>query len=149
MTPNASWDKVLKLLHEEQFGVLGTTRAGHAYTSLVAFATSADDRDLYFASTRATRKYHNLATDARVAFLIDNRGRQSLPLYEAAAVTAYGQANELTAEERPSAMQHYLARHPQLKSFVTAPTTALFCIRVDSYHLVERFQHVTEFRIDR
>lgn len=149
MTNPSSWDIVLRLLKEQQLGVLGTNRQGHAYTSLVAFAATGDAHGLYFATTRATRKYHNLAADEQVALLVDNRSSQGMALFEAAAVSAYGRALEVSSAQREEALALYLAKHPQLKTFVSSPSTALFCISVESYHLVQRFQNVTEFRMDR
>lgn len=149
MTDSKEWTMLLKLLEEQPFGVLGTSYAGHAYTSLVAFAATADGRSIFFATTRATRKYLNLAADNQVALLIDNRADQALALYEAAAVTAYGTATEIAAAEHAEILETYLARHPQLKTFVSAPTTAMFHIEVESYHLVQRFQKVTHFRMNQ
>ncbi|MDH3959734.1 MAG: CREG family protein, partial [Desulfuromonadales bacterium] len=96
-----------------------------------------------------TRKYLNLAADDQVALLVDNRADQAPALYEAAAVTAYGTAKEVAAAEHAEVLQSYLARHPQLKTFVSSPTTAIFRIEVECYHLVQRFQNVTEFRMNR
>ena len=149
MAETGEWSLVLKLLKEQPFGVLGTNHKGHAYASLVAFATTADIRFIYFATTRATRKYLNLAADAQVSLLVDNRADQALALYEAAAVTAYGTAAEVTAADHSENLQIYLARHPQLKTFVSAQTTAIFRIKVENYHLVQRFQNVTEFQMSR
>lgn len=140
---------VVELLRQQTFAVLGTSRQGHPYSSLVAFSATTSGESLYFATTRATRKYHNLAVDNRITLLIDNRAEQDRPLYEAAAVTAYGSAEEMHDEIHLEALASYLAKHPQLKSFVTAPTTALFRINVEEYHLVQRFQNVTEFRMSR
>jgi nitroimidazol reductase NimA-like FMN-containing flavoprotein (pyridoxamine 5'-phosphate oxidase superfamily) len=143
------WRLVLKLLKEQAFGVLGTNHKGHAYASLVAFAAAADVRCIFFATTRATRKYLNLAADDQVALLVDNRADQTLALYEAAAVTAYGTATEVAVAEHAEVLESYLARHPQLETFVSSPTTAIFRIEVESYHLVQRFQNVTEFWMNR
>lgn len=148
MTNTKEWDIVIKLLRQT-FAVLGTSRQGHAYSSLVAFSAEASGEALYFATTRATRKYHNLADDNRVSLLIDNRADLDMPLYEAAAVTAYGAAEEIDGDDRIEALQSYLAKHPQMKTFATAPSTALFRINVEVYHLVQRFQNVTELRINR
>jgi nitroimidazol reductase NimA-like FMN-containing flavoprotein (pyridoxamine 5'-phosphate oxidase superfamily) len=137
------WQLVIKLLNEQSFGVLGTNHKGHPYASLVAFTATAEARCLYFATTRATRKYLNLAADDH------NRATQVQALYEAAALTAYGTATEVTAPEHAKVLKSYLARHPQLKTFVSSPTTAIFRIEVESYHLVQRFQNVTEFRMNR
>lgn len=148
MTHLSSWDVALQLLNEQQLGVLGTKRLGHAYTSLVAFAATGDGRVLYFATTRATRKYDNLSEDQQVALLIDNRSSKEQVLYDAAALSAYGRAAEVASEDQEEAAALYLTKHPQLKTFVSSPSTALFRISVESYHLVQRFQNVTEFRMD-
>ncbi len=150
MTTDAEeWQLVLKLLNEQSFGVLGTNHKGHPYASLVAFTVTAEARFLYFATTRATRKYLNLAADGQISLLVDNRTSQALTLYEAAAVTAYGSATEVAVAEHAEVLESYLVRHPQLQSFVSSPTTAIFRIEVESYHLVQRFQNVTEFRMNR
>lgn len=149
MTKTKEWDMALELLRQQPFAVLGTSRQGHAYCSLVAFSATNSGESIYFATTRATRKYHNLAVDDRVTLLIDNRADQNRSLYEAAAVSAYGTAEELHEELRLEALASYLAKHPQLKTFSMAPSTALFRISVEEYHLVQRFQNVTEFRMKR
>ena len=149
MTYSKEWDIVLEMLRRQTFAVLGTSREGHAYTSLVAFSEKSSAEALYFATTRATRKYHNLAADNRVSLLLDNRADLHRPLYEAAAVTAYGAAEELSDDARSEALKNYLTKHPQLKTFAIVPSTALFRIDVEEYHLVQRFQNVTEFRMNK
>ena len=149
MTNTKEWSLVKELLQKHSFGVLGTSRQGHSYASLVAFSAAASAESLVFATTRATRKYHNLVADKRVSLLVDNRAELEMPLYEAFAVTAYGAAVELEGATRLDALQSYLCRHPQLKNFAMSPSTAFFCIEVDEYHLVQRFQNVTEFRMSR
>lgn len=149
MTNTKEWDLVVRLLQQQNFAVLGTSRQGHAYSSLVAFSATDSAKSLYFATTKATRKYHNLSADNRVSLLIDNRADLNRPLYEAAAVTAYGAAEEINNDLRAEALRNYLDKHPQLKTFATSPSTALFRITVEEYHLVQRFQNVTEFRMCR
>jgi nitroimidazol reductase NimA-like FMN-containing flavoprotein (pyridoxamine 5'-phosphate oxidase superfamily) len=149
MTNTKEWDMVVELLRQQTFAVLGTSRQQHAYASLVAFSATGSGKGLYFATTRATRKYHNLAIDNRVSLLVDNRAELHIPLYEAAAVTAYGVAEEINGQARSDAMQGYLTKHPQLKTFAMAPSTAFFRINVEEYHLVQRFQNVTEFCMNK
>ena len=149
MTNTKEWDMVVELLRQQTFAVLGTSRQQHAYASLVAFSATESSEGLYFATTRATRKYHNLAIDNRVSLLVDNRAELHMPLYEAAAVTAYGVAEEINGQARSEAMQGYLTKHPQLKTCAMAPYTAFFRINVEEYHLVQRFQNVTEFCMNK
>ena len=60
-------EKVRELFETQKLAVLSTQREGQPYTTLVAFAASSDLENLYFATTRATRKYANLSADSRVA----------------------------------------------------------------------------------
>lgn len=137
---------ILALLAEQRVGVLGSSHNGHPYASLVAFFADDEGRNIYFVTTRATRKYGNLHDDSRVSFLVDNRQNRPDDLVEACAITAYGDAEELLPHEREDAIVRFLARHPQLHDFARSPSSAMFRIRVDSYHLVRHFQQVTEFR---
>jgi hypothetical protein len=50
---------------------------------------------LFFATTRAKRKYANLSIDSRVAMLIDNRSNIPSDFPFAMGVTATGRAEEL------------------------------------------------------
>jgi nitroimidazol reductase NimA-like FMN-containing flavoprotein (pyridoxamine 5'-phosphate oxidase superfamily) len=115
---------------------------------LVAFAASHDLRYIYFATTRATRKYRNITNEPRVAFLVDSRTNREADFHEAIAVTVSGRAIEAEAGAGRAARKFYLAKHPYLEEFVGSPTCALFAVAVDCYYMVERFQKVTELHID-
>jgi nitroimidazol reductase NimA-like FMN-containing flavoprotein (pyridoxamine 5'-phosphate oxidase superfamily) len=143
----SAWKIVQELLQQQSLGVLGTSRQGHSYTSLVAFVAQENGAALYFATSRTGRKYSNLVEDERVALLIDNRTSRSQVLFEAAAVTAYGRAGEVSAAERDAGLALYRTKHPQLDEFVMAPTTALVQVTVESYQLVRQFEQVIEFRL--
>ena len=136
------------LLQNQPLGVLSTQQKGRPYASLVAFAAMEDLKTLLFATTRTTRKYENIASDPRVAMLIDNRSNQTVDFHSAMAVTATGKAEELDPNEREAYLQIYLEKHPHLKDFVNAPSCALLRIKIDTYYLVNRFQKVFELHID-
>lgn len=76
------------LFRFQRLAVLATQREGQPFTNLVAFAATDDLKHLAFATTRATRKYANLAADSQVAMLVDNRRNQISDFENAAAVTA-------------------------------------------------------------
>ena len=84
-----------KLLRSQPLAVLATQNQGQPYASLVAFASSDDLKSLYFATTRATRKYANLSGDSRVAMLVDNRSNNASDFSLAMAATATGTAVEV------------------------------------------------------
>ena len=135
------------LLRSQRLAVLATHRAGGPYTSLVAFASTEDLKQLVFATTRSTRKYANLLEDSRVALLIDNRSNQDSDIHAAAAVTATGEADEVPIGERKGLEQIYLAKHPHMKDFVSSPSCALIRVKADTYYLVRKFQHVLELHV--
>jgi nitroimidazol reductase NimA-like FMN-containing flavoprotein (pyridoxamine 5'-phosphate oxidase superfamily) len=143
-----TYKKDLKSLFASQHtGVLATQQDGQPYTSLVAFSSSEDLKDLFFATMRATRKYANLSPDSRVSMLIDNRSNVPSDFQWAMGVTATGRAEELSDPERQTSLKAYLAKHPHLQDFVSSPGCAFLRIRVDTYYVVTRFQKVVEIHV--
>jgi nitroimidazol reductase NimA-like FMN-containing flavoprotein (pyridoxamine 5'-phosphate oxidase superfamily) len=138
---------LLELFSSQKLAVLGTHQSGQPYGSLVAFAATADLKNLVFATTRATRKFANLQADSRVSMVLDNRSNRVVDFRKAVATTALGRAKEVRGKERKKLARLYLAKHPHLREFVASPTCALVKIRVEVYYLVWRFQNVFEWRV--
>lgn len=136
--------EIRALLANQHLAVLATHDQGQPYASLVTFAATTDLQRLYFATARATRKYRNLARDARAAFLIDSRRNMPADIAEAIAVTATGRAREPQGEERDAARAALTARQPHLEAFYSAPTCAVMALDVARYIKVGRFQEVLE-----
>ena len=148
MSDLKAFEKDLKSLFVSQhLGVLATQNHGQPYTSLVAFSSSEDLKYLFFATTRATRKYANLTNDSRVAMLVDNRSNTPSDFQWAMGVTATGVAEELASSERETCLAAYLAKHPHLEDFVSSPSCAFLRIRVEIYYIVTRFQNVVEIHV--
>jgi nitroimidazol reductase NimA-like FMN-containing flavoprotein (pyridoxamine 5'-phosphate oxidase superfamily) len=149
MAPKTEIRQALQeLLASQRLAALSTHSGGQPYASLVAFASSDDLREIYFATPRGTRKYAHLAADGRVALLIHSSSNLESDFKEAAAVTVIGSAAEALGEDRCKAMAVYLAKHPYLADFVRSDSSALVRVQVRSYILVENFQRVTEMPID-
>ncbi|HKL24821.1 MAG TPA: pyridoxamine 5'-phosphate oxidase family protein [Desulfuromonadales bacterium] len=140
--------QIRELLDHQMLGVLATSAGGHPYTTLVGFALGDHLREILFATHRATRKYANLQNDQRVTLLIDNRTNRAEDFRRAAALTAFGIAAEVPAEQWPEARRIFLARHPMLEQFVASPGCALCRVEVQRYSLVRRFQDVVELIFD-
>ena len=138
---------LLELFSSQKLGVLGTHQAGQPYGSLVAFAATPDLKNLFFATTRATRKFDNLRSDPRVSMVVDNRSNRVADFRKAVAATVLGRAKEARGKERNNLAKMYLAKHPHLREFVSAPTCALVRIRVQVYYVVSRFQNVFELKV--
>ena len=131
------------LLGSQRLAVLITAGDEGPHGSLVAFAAAPELDLLVFATSRSTLKFENLLHHPRVALLVDNRSNAEADFHLAAAVTAYGPARETGGDERTRLEAAYLARHPYLHDFITSPSCALVCVKVERYRLVRRFQDVT------
>ena len=92
--------EVRTLLASQRFAVLSTQEKDHPYMNLVAFAETSDLRTILFATTRATRKYGNIASKSGVALLVDNRSNEVADIREAMAVTVIGTACEVSESLR-------------------------------------------------
>jgi len=141
--------KLGSLLREARLGVLSTCGEQQPYASLVAFAATDDFSHIVFATPRPTRKYANLVANAKVSILIDNRSNRASDFRQAMAATAVGAVREVRKAKNSRLIRLHLEKHPQLQGFVWSPTCAVLDVRVESYYIVERFQHVTELRIQR
>jgi nitroimidazol reductase NimA-like FMN-containing flavoprotein (pyridoxamine 5'-phosphate oxidase superfamily) len=146
--PSELKSRLESLLRTQQLGVLSTQYKGQPYASLVAFAATEDSKYLLFATTRSTRKYANIASDSRVAMLMDNRSNRAGDFHRAMAVTATGNAEEVGPNDKVNYLQIFLEKHPHLKDFVNAPSCALLRIKIETYYLVNRFQKVFELHIE-
>lgn len=137
---------VQRLVEEEPFAVLCTQGGGQPYGSVVAFAFSQDLRAFVFATSVATRKYRLLSGCDRVALVIDNRGKFPDDLMKVGAVTVTGRARQLEPGPEHARWSGLLTeRHPYLKTFVHAASTALFCVDVVRFLHVTRFQEVRQW----
>ena len=133
----------LRSLFQQQLHMVLATHDGTTpYTSLMAFAATADLDRLIFVTSRATHKYSNMAANNQVSALIDNRTNRSVDYQSALAVTVLGQASELQRKERDGLLALFLQRHPELEPFCLAPSSALMVLMVSRYILVGRFDEV-------
>ena len=139
-------ESIRALVHDEPFAVLCTQAGGRPYGSLVVFAFSADLRHFLFATPVATRKYRLLSDCPHVALLVAIRSSFPGDTMKVSAVTVTGQAGQVEPGadfERWAGL--LTARHPDLSSFVKAPSTALSRVDVVRYLHVTRFQEVRQW----
>ncbi len=134
------------LVRREPFAVLCTQGGGQPYGSLVAFAFSEDLRAFVFGTPVATRKYRLLSECDHVALLVDNRGRFPDNMMRVSAITVTGRAKQVEPGAEFEQWARLLeARQPHLRSFIQAPSTALFRVEVIRYLHVTRFQEVRQW----
>ena len=143
-------DQIETLLTGQYLATLSTCSAeGHPYASLVAFDAAADLHAIVFATSRATRKYANLAHNPRAALLVENSRNLKSDIHDAMAVTILGAVTELSGRAEEDATDRYRVKHPHLAEFVGSPSTAIMRMEVDVYYLVNRFQKVMEYHVGR
>ena len=131
----------------QKLAVLSTQSREQPYASLVAFVGTQDLRFLCFVTPKTTRKFANLTDYPRVALLINSSTNQSADFHQAMAVTAVGEAQELTGADRKKLLSLYLEKHPYLEEFAGSPTCAFVRVTVRSYYLVKNFQNVMEYHL--
>ena len=147
-TPEPLRHTVRTLLDSQIQAVLATQHNRRPYTSLMAFAATADLRRIVFATYRATRKYANLLANPRASLLIDNRCNAETDYRHAVAISAQGVVREVDAARRADLRQLYLSKHPWLLDFVAADDCVLLQLDVECYYVVSQFQNVAELRMD-
>jgi heme iron utilization protein len=144
-TPDSIPNILLELCRSQPLAVLATAAGSAPYVNLLAVAFTLDLHHLFFATARSTRKWHNLVSNPQVSLLIDNRSNQVADFSKAAAATILGKAKELNGVDREAGQNLYLAKHPHLTDFLTAPDCALFQVTIERIYLVTNFQKVLQF----
>lgn len=143
-------EQITTLLAGQRLATLSTCSAeGRPYASLIAFDADPDLTGVVFATSRATRKFANLAANAQAALLIENSRNLKSDIYEAMAVTVLGTVAEISGDRLAAVLARYTRKHPHLAQFVQAPSTAVLRLTVDVYYLVNRFQKVMEYHVRR
>jgi len=139
-------EQISKLIHDELFGVLCTQGDGQPYGSLIGFAANDQLSAIAFATPIATRKFKLLTDCDHVALVIDTRDQHPDDMTSVEAITVTGRAVRVEpGEEYDLWAKRLTARHPYLKSFVAAASSALFRIDVYRYFYVTRFQKVSQW----
>ena len=147
LTPQAVERELQKLFQGEQLAVLSTVQNDQPYASLVAVSATDDLAAIVFCTPVTTRKFENLSANPRVALLINNSRNQASDIYQAVAVTAIGTAATIADGERSALAARYLQKHPYLKDFLRATSTALVKVAVERYIMVHNFQNVYDYKV--
>jgi len=137
-------DILKELCHSQLLAVLATVAGSAPYANLVAVAFALDLHHLFFATSRATRKWQNLSSNPQVSLLIDNRSNQVADFSKAAAATILGKAKEMIGMDREEGEKLYVVKHPHLTDFLAAPGCALFKVTIEQIYLVTHFQEVMQ-----
>ncbi len=132
-----------RMCESQKFAVLATQTGKQPYCNLVAVTPLQGLKHILFATPRSTAKYRNLTGNAHVSLLLDNRANAPHDFEGAVAVTVLGIASEIDDAETESMKRRHAERHPQIKSFIESPDSALFSVTVTRYVIVDHFQNVS------
>lgn len=139
-------ESIQELVDSEPFAVLCTQGSAQPYGSVVAFAFDEGLRNFVFATPTATRKFRLLSECERVALVVDNRGRFPDDMMQVQAITVTGRAQRVeSGPEFEKWASLLMTRHPYLRGFVEAPSTALFRVEALRFLHVTRFQEVRQW----
>ncbi|NLD94659.1 MAG: pyridoxamine 5'-phosphate oxidase family protein [Fibrobacter sp.] len=145
MNKEQAKEKLIRMLHEHDFGVLATSGTEYPYTSLVTIYVSDDCQYLLFPTLRETHKYANLCRDIHVSVLLDNRSIPDVTGNKRYAISVLGIAHEVSERTVSSCKERFLGRHPNLGEFLSKSGTALVQVTFNKIILVEEFGIITEF----
>lgn len=136
----------LDILNKNQpHAVLATASGDKPYTSLIAYALTPDLKGLIFATPRNTRKYRNIMKNNNVSLLIDSRSNTARDYMNAESITIIGKAYiEKKGKKKDMLAGILIRKHPRLKKFIDAPSTALILIKTIKCIHVSSFQVVSE-----
>jgi nitroimidazol reductase NimA-like FMN-containing flavoprotein (pyridoxamine 5'-phosphate oxidase superfamily) len=141
-------DRMKYLNETERHAVLATVFQGKPYSSIVAFALTKDMKGALFATPKDTRKYKNLLKNKHVAFLIDNRKNTDRAYAGSESVTILGTAQTVRRGKRwQELFRIFVRKHPALKEFVKARSTALILIKATRCVHVSHFQVISEWKV--
>ena len=138
--------RIRRIVNDQLYGILCTQGHEQPYGSLIAFAFDESLNCFVFSTPIATRKYRLLSECNRVALVVDTRSSGTSEMSKIEGLTVTGTAHRIDEDnDFESCADMLVKRHPQLKSFIHAPSSALFRVDVFRYFHVARFQEVQEW----
>jgi len=141
MVQQTPYEALQDLLTTQRFAVIATESKRQPYTNLVSFVSSPNFHHLFFPTKKETQKFLNITENNLVAVLIDNRENTPSDLSKAITITAIGSAQVLK-QDRDIIVKLLLQKHPDLAAFVSDSSCVLIDIAVDTYQIVQQFEHV-------
>ena len=133
-------ERIKALLTSHVQCVLATTAANLTPAQyLMAYDVSPCLRTVLVATPRQARKAQQMMERPRVSVLWDNRTGNLTDHSAGSLVVATGDASTVPRVELASASKHFLARNPNMASFLSSEAVALFQISVDSFEITEGY----------
>ena len=141
----ATGELITELLQSQVQCVLATTASTQPCLHLMAYAFDQGLREIYFASYENTVKINNIAQNAQVAVLWDNRTAQHRDHVEGLALTATGHARRLTGTQHEEISRLLSLRNPTLSGLLSDRRSATFAVAVKHYRLVRGYGEIHDY----
>lgn len=139
-------DEIRRLCDSQPFAVLATQGNEITNASLISFAISPDLKHIIFATPINTGKFNLITEKENVSILVDDRSLQQDSINKISALTIIGKGKILSDQNDILKWSELLTqKHPNLNSFVKAPTTSVIIVEVVRYFYVKKFQEVKEW----
>jgi nitroimidazol reductase NimA-like FMN-containing flavoprotein (pyridoxamine 5'-phosphate oxidase superfamily) len=130
--------KMKRLLKEKDICVLATVSGNQPHCSLMAYVVDDEGRQIYMATLRETRKFKNLIQNPAVSLLIDTREEDAgAQRSRAKALTVNGVFQRVEGEKQAAIQTRILQRHPHLQELFAKGEAEVFCVRIESFQLLE------------
>jgi len=139
MKNETSIDYLISIFNNQKYAVIATKGKKYVHTNLVAFASSEDLKNIYFVTSKKSKKFENLMNNPNVSVLIDNRKNNSSDILNATAITVLGVASEIS--NKSDILKLYLKKHPGLHNFVNNTDSVFIDVKVDIYIYVNKFEN--------
>jgi nitroimidazol reductase NimA-like FMN-containing flavoprotein (pyridoxamine 5'-phosphate oxidase superfamily) len=127
---------IKKMISENKVCVMATVAGGAPHCSLMSYATDNECREIYMATLKDTKKYHNLIANPAVSLLIDTRDTDPKGKTRALTVTGVVQAVE-NDKKIAEIRKILLKKHPDLKDFFISPDAKIVVIKATALQLLD------------
>lgn len=133
-----------RIFAEQRYGILATNGEQYPHTTIVCYAPADNLSTLLFVTPRPSRKFQFLLQQPHASLFVDNRSADPEALHQSYGIEARGTATQVEDSHRNAYRSLYLAKYPELSSFIDADTNAFFTLSVQRYDIVHDFQTVIQ-----
>ncbi|MCK5881756.1 MAG: hypothetical protein KAG18_07760 [Sinobacterium sp.] len=125
---------IQSMIDSQSFCVVSTLRHNQPFQHMIAHACLPDLRSIYFANDSSNALAINIAQQASVNVMWDNRTGDVEDEVLTAYITASGFASRLNEVKSRMAKSLLLERNPNLAESFEKPLTKIYCIQIHTYH---------------
>jgi nitroimidazol reductase NimA-like FMN-containing flavoprotein (pyridoxamine 5'-phosphate oxidase superfamily) len=132
-------DKIKALVRQQDSCVLATVSGNKPHCSLMAYVAERDCRHIFMVTQKDTKKYRNLKENPFASILIDTRDQHEREKRaQANALTVSGTFQSIDGKTEQKRVEGLLlSKHPYLEVFINNSDAQVFCIKVESFLLLE------------